>query len=121
MRLYLSAKTKMSDLTIDYIEVQTKAGKNITLTWDESDYGTRDGVFSARYKGVSFDDTYGNGKIADLNGMQITEIGIYNDNDEPVSLEVTNVTIEDGAEILVFDGQLYAVQESFSNSIAASA
>ena len=39
MRLYLTAKTAMKDLVIDYIEVNLKNGKTISLTWDESEFG----------------------------------------------------------------------------------
>lgn len=55
MRLYLTAKTAMKDLVIDYIEVNLKNGKTISLTWDESEFGIEDGLFTARYKGVYFD------------------------------------------------------------------
>ena len=56
MRLYLTAKTAMRDLVIDYIEVNLKNGKTISLTWDESEFGIEDGLFTARYKGVYFDE-----------------------------------------------------------------
>ena len=49
MRLYLEAKTAMKDLVIEYIEVRLANGKTITLTWDESEFGIEDGVFTARY------------------------------------------------------------------------
>ena len=39
MRLYHTAKTAMKDLVIDYIEVNLKNGKTISLTWDESEFG----------------------------------------------------------------------------------
>ena len=58
MRLYLTAKTAMKDLVIDYIEVNLKNGKTISLTWDESEFGIEDGLFTARYKGVYFDEVY---------------------------------------------------------------
>ena len=107
MRLYLSAKTAMKDLVIDYIEVRLADGKTITLTWDESEFGIEDGVFTARYKGVSFNDDYGNGRYKELIGMQITEVGVYSDNDEPVTIAVTHLTVEDELERLVYVGLLY--------------
>ena len=107
MRLYLSAKTAMKDLVIDYIEVRLLDGKTITLTWDESEFGIENGVFTARYKGVSFDDIYGNGRYKELIGMQITEIGVYSDSDEPITIAVTHLTVEDELDRLVYVGLLY--------------
>lgn len=107
MRLYLEAKTAMKDLVIEYIEVRLANGKTITLTWDESEFGIEDGVFTARYKGVSFDDEYGNGRYKELIGIQITDIGVYSENDEPVTLAVTHLTVEDELEQLVYVGLLY--------------
>ena len=107
MRLYLEAKTAMKDLVIEYIEVRLANGKTITLTWDESEFGIEDGVFTARYKGVSFDDEYGNGRYKELIGIQITDIGVYSENDEPVTLAVTHLTVEDELERLIYVGLLY--------------
>ena len=107
MRLYLEAKTAMKDLVIEYIEVRLVNGKTITLTWDESEFGIEDGVFTARYKGVFFDDNYGNGRYKELIGIQITEIGVYSENDEPVTIAVTHLTVEDELNRLVYVGLLY--------------
>lgn len=107
MRLYLTAKTAMKDLVIDYIEVKLKSGKTVSLTWDESEFGVEDGLFMARYKGVYFDEVYGNGRIEELRDMQITDIGVYSDNDEPVSIAVVFVTVEDELDRLDFNGLLY--------------
>ena len=75
MRLYLTAKTAMKDLVIDYIEVNLKNGKTISLTWDESEFGIEDGLFTARYKGVYFDEVYGNGLINILATDFCTSVG----------------------------------------------
>ena len=107
MRLYLEAKTAMKDLVIEYIEVRLANGKTITLTWDESEFGIEDGVFTARYKGVSFDDVYGNGRYKELIGIQITEIGVYSEYDEPVTIAVTHLTVEDELNRLVYVGLLF--------------
>ena len=107
MRLYLTAKTEMKDLVIDYIEVKLESGKTISLTWDESEFGIEDGIFTARYKGVYFDEVYGNGLIDELRDMKIEEIGTYSDNNEPVTLAVLHVTVEDELERLDFVGLLY--------------
>ena len=37
MRLYLTAKTSIPDLFIDYIQVKLKSGEEVSLNWDYSD------------------------------------------------------------------------------------
>lgn len=99
MRLYLDAKTnftKEDDLTIDYIVVQLKNGKTVSLNWDESEFGVDGGVFSARYKGVYFGDEYANGRIDELEGMKIAEIGFYADSAKPLNFIITEMLFEDG-------------------------
>lgn len=107
MRLYITAKTAMKDLVIEYVEVKLQNGKTVTLTWDESEFGIEDGIFTGRYKGVYFDDVYGNGLLNELRNMQITEIGVYSDADESTTLAVTHVTVEDESDRLDFIGLLY--------------
>ena len=63
MRLYLSARTNVPDIVIDYIEVKFKNGVTTSLTWDESDISRTDTGFDARYKGVYFGEEYANGRI----------------------------------------------------------
>ena len=58
MILYLKAKTNLSDLSIDFIEVKLKSGKIVSLNWDETEYDNEDSVFEAKYKGVYFGEEY---------------------------------------------------------------
>ena len=67
MILYLKAKTNLSDLSIDFIEVKLKSGKIVSLNWDETEYDNEDSVFEAKYKGVYFGEEYANGKLHELN------------------------------------------------------
>jgi len=105
MRLYLDAETNFTnrdDLSIDYIEVQLKNGETVSLNWDESDFGIEDGVFSARYKGVYFDEDYANGRIEELLGMKVTDVGFYTESNKPLDFIITNMLFEDGeAELSV--------------------
>ncbi len=66
MMLYLKAKTNLSDLSIDFIEVKLKSGKIVSLNWDETEYDNEDSVFEAKYKGVYFGEEYANGKLHEL-------------------------------------------------------
>ena len=52
MRLYVTAKTEMTDLAIDYIEVKLQSGETVSLNWDESNYGINDGLFTATYRSI---------------------------------------------------------------------
>ena len=64
MRLYLSVNTDIEDLEIDYIEVRLATGEIVTVDWDESDIAWEENGFDARYKGVSFNEEYANGKLS---------------------------------------------------------
>lgn len=77
MRLYLTAKTSIPDLFIDYIQVKLKSGEEVSLNWDYSDIERTSSGFSARYKGVYFDEEHANGRIDELQDMKITDIGVY--------------------------------------------
>ena len=75
MRLYLSAKTAIPDLYIDYIEVILTTGEQVSLNWDYSDICREDDGFCARYKGVYFGEEYANGRLAELKKITIVEVG----------------------------------------------
>lgn len=62
MRLYLTAETSIPDLYIDYIEVLLKSGEEVSLNWDYSDIERTPSGFSARYKGMYFDEDYATGR-----------------------------------------------------------
>ena len=91
MILYLTALTTLPDLTIDFIEIRLDTGEIVPLTWDQSDYGQDDGIFNARYKGVYFDKDYANGRVRELQGMEIAQIGIYteSENADKAEIEIT--------------------------------
>ena len=76
MTLYLDARTNCSDLMVDFIEVQLSNGEVVSLNWDESGIDRDNVGFSARYKGLYFDEE---GKTADagiLQGLCILPAGI---------------------------------------------
>ena len=101
MRLYLTAKTTIPDLYIDYIEVRLASGEEVSLNWDESDIARFPSGFSARYKGVYFGEKYANGKLDQLRGMQITDIGVYYETEhEPdITIEIMEFVDEDRHKI----------------------
>ena len=99
MRLYLDAETNFANkdgLSIDFIEVQLKNGETISLNWDESDFGIEDGVFSARYKGLYFNEAYANGRLEKLFGMKVTEVGFNAETNKPLDFIITDMQFEEG-------------------------
>jgi hypothetical protein len=102
MVLYLKAESDIPDLMIDFIEVKLQSGKVISLTWDESEFDRKDGYLDARYKGVYFDDEYGNGRLPELKGMKIQHIELYSECEDVSSFKLRELSFHDGEESLVF-------------------
>ncbi len=96
MRLYVTAKTTMRDMVIDYMDVLLADGREVSLNWDESEFFVEDGVFTARYKGVYFDEEYANGQINALKDMEARYIGIY--AEEKGRIKNIAMKFEDGNE-----------------------
>lgn len=97
MILYLTAKTSIPDLYIDYIEVRLASGQEVSLNWDESSITRSASGFSARYKGVCFGEEYANGKLEQLCDMEIVDIGVYyeTEHEADISIEIMEFA-EDG-------------------------
>lgn len=100
MVLYLKAESDIPDLMIDFIEVKLQSGQIISLTWDESEFDREDGQFEARYKGVYFDDEYGNGRLSELKGMKIQHIELYSECEDVSSLSCGNFPFMTGRRVL---------------------
>lgn len=100
MILYLSAKTNMPDVYIDYIEARLKNGNTVSLNWDESDITRTEDGFEARYKGVYFGEEYANGRINDLDGMKISDIGLYYESDGDFHFDIEEMLFEDNEKSL---------------------
>ena len=99
MRLYLSAKTGIPDIYIDYIEVILSSGEQVSLNWDYSDICREDDGFCARYKGVYFGEEYANGRLAELKKITIVEVGYYTETEDiPVTIEIEEMDFEDYGE-----------------------
>ena len=77
MTLYLDARTNCSDLMVDFIEVQLSNGEVVSLNWDESGIDRDNAGFSARYKGLYFDEEYADGRLDDLREMKIQMVQVY--------------------------------------------
>lgn len=108
MILYLQAVTSVPDLIIDYIEVEKRGGTVVSLNWDESEISRSEWGFSARYKGVYFDEEYANGKLDELKKMRITCIGLYSEKENNADISVRRMTFLDAGRGLHFSGLLYS-------------
>ena len=97
MRLYLTAKTSIPDLFIDYIQVKLKSGEEVALNWDNSDIERTSSGFSARYKGGYFDEEHANGRIDELQDMKSTDIGVYYEakHEQDIKIEVMDFVDDD--------------------------
>ena len=102
MRLYLTAKTSIPDLFIDYIQVKLKSGEEVSLNWDYSDIERTPSGFSARYKGVYFDEEHAYGRIEELRDMKITDIGVYFESKHEQDIKIEVMDFVDDDEQLVF-------------------
>ena len=89
MTLFLDAKTPISDIFIDYIEVILASGEQVSLNWDYSGIDRSDEGFSAKYSGVYFGEEYAKGRINELQKITIVEIGYYTEiTDTPATIEI---------------------------------
>ena len=102
MILFLDAITQVEDLVIDYIEVGLSNETTVSLNWDTSYIDRDETWFSATYKGLYFDEEYANGRIDELQGMRIFEVGLYTETQAPATISITKMEFEDGEKRLSF-------------------
>lgn len=100
MRLYLSAKTDIPDVVVDFIAVRLNTGEEVSLNWDESGISRCDDGFEARYNGVCFGENYANGMIDVLHGLQIVDIGFYTEAAGSFHFEIEEMEFEDDDKTL---------------------
>lgn len=115
MRLYIEAKTNIQDVVIDVLELKLHDGKIITLDWDESEHGVVNGIYSARFKGISGcvegedDYKYLNGEISLFKQpFEVSDIQLYTEEEvENDIFEILSMEFEDSGEYtrIVFKGK----------------
>lgn len=133
MLMYLSAKTNIPDVVVDYIEVTLASGDSVSLNWDMSDISRYDDGFEARYKGVYFDEEYANGRLSELEDLKITDIGLYYDSVGSFHFSIEEIEFEDNDKSLSYknpelpldcssmkllSGELSAVPEKYFEALA---
>lgn len=102
MILYLQAKTTATDLMIDYIEVSLTDGTTVSLNWDESCIDRDETGFGATYKGVCFNEEHADGRIDELQGMQVIDVGLYSEAQAPATILITEMEFVDGDKRIRF-------------------
>lgn len=115
MILYISAKTDVPDMIIDFLEIRLASGKVITVDWDESNITRTATGFFARYKGVYFDEKYANGKINILKGMRIESVCIYSESKEDPDVLIEELQFLDAGRELQLSLHQYIFKGECSN------
>ena len=110
MILYLKAATSVPDLVIDYIEVELQNKKTVSLNWDESCIDRTKSGFYAKYKGVYFNEEYANGKLSELEGMKVIEIGLYSETEGTGGITVLEMLFEDDGRELEIAPPIYSTE-----------
>lgn len=111
MTLILQGTTKTKDLIIDYIEVQLSSGKTVSLNWDESGIDRTPEGFDAKYKGIYLNGEYANGRLDELRGMQVVDLGLYSESESTASLVIDEMAFTDGEDELLIAGPVFEVKE----------
>ena len=112
MILYLKAATSVPDLVIEYIEVALRNGKTVSLNWDESHIDRTKTGFYAKYKGVYFNEKYANGKLDELVGMKIVEVGLYSETEATGGITILEMLFEDDGQELEISPPIYSKERS---------
>ena len=79
MNLYISAKSSVPDLVIEYIEIILANGRNVNVQWAESSVKREKDDYTICFKRIQFDYDNFNVTLADLKEFTISQIGLYSD------------------------------------------
>ncbi len=94
MDLCVKVKTGIKDLIIDFIEVINKKGKSFSLNWEESLIQRTEDGFKANYYGVNFERQVAPDKFDDLDGMKVSIVGLYSEQEKPLDIEIKKMRFE---------------------------
>lgn len=81
MNLYVSAKSQIPDLVIEYFEIILTNGRCVNVQWAESSVKREKDDYTICFKRLQFDNGNYNVTIADLNEFAIAQIGLYSDTE----------------------------------------
>lgn len=98
MNLYITAKTKDSEIRVDFIEMRLTTGEVVSLNWDATLFSIGNGNYEATYKGVYFDEEYANGRLDLLKGATLKHIETYSPTSNAPAFTITSMQFEDGTK-----------------------
>lgn len=79
MNLYVSAKSQVPDLVIEYFEIILANGRCVNIQWAESSVKREKDDYTICFKRLQFDNGNYNVTIADLSEFDVAQIGLYSD------------------------------------------
>lgn len=115
MFLIIKAITNVPDLVIDFVEVKLQSGKIVSLNWDRSSIDRCDEKFVGEYKDVCFDEESADGKLGELHGMQVTEVGLYSETHSAADITIKKMFFEDQGNTISFAGILFSEKARDAN------
>lgn len=94
MDIFLTGKSNVGDLVIDFLELKLKSGSIVALDWDLScvERG-RDGRFEAVYEGINIGGKSAHGKLSKFKGAAVTAVGLYSESDHKADLDILVLSI----------------------------
>lgn len=116
MTLYLTASTPVRKVFIDFIEVLLCDGRVVSLNWDESGIDWTEDGFSARYKGICFDEEYANGKMEQLQGLKVTAVGLYSESAQSGDFTIEEMIFVEGEAEYRVETPIYSEKGCDMNS-----
>lgn len=96
MEIFLTGKSNVGDLVIDFIEMKLITGKIVSLDWDDS-YIERgdDGSFDFTYEGININGESARGKLSELKGATVVAVGLYSESCDKADLDILEMTIRE--------------------------
>ncbi len=122
MDLYLKAETEIDDLVIDYIEVELGSGKTVSLNWEESFVERVGKDLYAHYCGICFDEVDADGRLEELKGMKIIDVGTYSEKrrEKPHLLTINRMEFYESKALIFEDSYLYSTPKAFPDYVRES-
>lgn len=119
MDLYLKAETEIGDLVIDYIEVELGSGKTVSLNWEESFVDRVGKDLYAHYCGICFDKVDANGRLKELKGMKIIDVGTYSEEfgEGQHPLTIRQMEFYESQSLTFGDCYLYSMPKVFPDYV----
>lgn len=107
MDLFLKATTNVPDLIIDFIEVELKSGKTVSLNWDRSNTtqfeSDNSSGIDADYFGLYFGEENAEGRLNELEEMRVTKVGLYSETYPVADITILEMTFTEGEATLTFE------------------